>query len=296
MSYAVVMSKYLVPLDGSEFSESILPWAKFLSEKTGHGLELLRCYRELSAVYSYPDFATPPPVPYDLSGFIRTSEKYLSMVAKEHQLGDVSRIVKEGDPAETIIQQSSSEDVEAVLMNTHGRGGLGRWLLGSVATKVLRGSKKPVYILPGKPEPKIEKILIGLDGSKTAEYALPRTLELARIFGAEVTLFRALEYTPYPVSAFETALENQKKVCQSYLEQLKDTLDLPNISTEVLTINAADGILHMAKKHDLVVLSSHGHGGFERWLLGSVTEKVVQRCKTPMLIVYDRQDSDKEKS
>ena len=102
----------LVPLDGSKTGEAALPWAKFFAEAEGTNIELLSCFRPLSAVYTYPDFATPPPVAYDLSGFIRTSEKYLKLTAQEYELPENTvTTVKEGEPAELIISHSEADDL-----------------------------------------------------------------------------------------------------------------------------------------------------------------------------------------
>jgi nucleotide-binding universal stress UspA family protein len=285
------MSKYLVPLDGSEAGEAAIPWAKYLSEKTGNGIELLRCFRSLAAVYSYPDFATPPPVPYDLSGFARVSEKYLNMCVRDYQLEKADVVVKEGEPAETIVQQSLADEVEAILMTSHGGGGFGRWLLGSVVTKVVRASRKPVYVFRSDAEknksPSLKKILVCLDGSKLSERALIPASKLAKLFQSEIVLYQAVEYTPYPVAAFEMALENQRETSVKYLQDVKSRYPDLDLSIEVQTISSADGIVGMSKDCDLVVLSSHGHGGFERWLLGSTTEKVLHRSSAPILVVYD---------
>lgn len=289
MSLNSDMKKLLVPLDGSKFGETALPWAKFLAEKKAASLELLRCYRALSAVYTFPDFATPPPVSYDLSGFIRLSEKYLHSCVKEYQLEGATVSVKEGEPADTILQQSEAEDVEAILLSSHGSGGFGRWLLGSVVTQVVRGSQKPVYILKAQDEepvqPKLGKILVCLDGSKYAESALQAAAALAPAFDAEITLYRGVEFNTYPVLAYQISLEQQEKLCLEYLEELKLRYPDLKITTKVQVTPVVNGILAECEKHDLAVLSAHGYGGFERWLLGSTTEKVLHRAKSPLLVV-----------
>jgi nucleotide-binding universal stress UspA family protein len=287
------MKKYLVPLDGSETGEAALPWAKFLAKDEEVRIELLRCYHPLASVYSYPDFATPPPVPYDLSGFVRHAEKYLKVVAKEHDLGEVKTTVREGDAAQIILEQSETDDVDAILMSSHGRGGIGRWLLGSVATKIVRASRKPVFIVrprkDGKQEPTLKKILVCLDGSELAEKALKPALALGKRHDAEVVFFRGVEFTPYPVANIQEALMQEVKESEAYVEELAARYPDCNITTRVKTTQIVSGILEAAKDCDLVVLTSHGHGGFERWLLGSVAEKVLHRTKTPMLVCFGKE-------
>ncbi len=287
------MTKYLVPLDGSQTGEAALPWAKYLEAKEDVEFELLRCYHPLSSVYTYPDFATPPPVPYDLSGFVRHSEKYLNLVAKEHELSRVKTTVREGDAAEIILEQCKSDDVDAILMSSHGRGGLGRWLLGSVATKVVRASEKPVFIVrpteDGEQQPSLKKILVCLDGSKLAEHSLAPALQLARQFSSEVVLFRGVEFTPYPVANIQSALQQEIDESKSYLDAIVEKNPDLKITPKVEVAQVVDGILSAAQDCDLVVLTSHGLGGFERWLLGSVAEKVLHRTKTPMLVCFGKE-------
>lgn len=281
------MKTYLIPLDGSKTGESALPWAKFLSEGRETELRLLRCFHPLASVYSYPDFATPPPVPYDLSGFLRDSEKYLKFKAEEYNLDQVTVMVKEGDAASTILEQSEVATVDAVLMSSHGRGGLGRWLLGSVTTKIVRAAKKPVFVFrPENTDPKLDRILVCLDGSKLAEAALEPALELAQRFGSNLHLFRAVEYTPYPVADVQSALHEEVQKSQAYLQDVASRYPDLSITTEVRPVGIEEGILEAGAGCDLTVISSHGHGGFQRWLLGSVAEKVLHHAKTPILVVF----------
>ena len=292
------MKKLLVPVDGSKTGETALPWAKLMSEKQNCAIELLSCFRPLSAAYSYPDFATPPPVAYDLSGFIRTSEKYLRMLVKEYELPHTTTLVQEGSPAVSILERSESEDVDAILLSSHGRGGLGRWLLGSTSTKVVRGSKKPVYIFnatedePDPPSPRFNKILVCLDGSKIAEEAVNAAIAIAESHGSELTLYRAAEYFPYPASAYEVAIDVELEDCEKYLSQVAERYPTAKINTSAELTSAGRGILKRAPDYDLVVMTSHGLSGFERWLLGSVTEKVMHRIKKPLLVVHSSIEED----
>lgn len=283
------MQKFLIPLDGSKTGETALKWGKFLAQK-GKKLELLRCYHPLASLYSFPDFATPPPVSYDLSGFARFARQYLEEVAKENEL-EATLTVKEGDPAETIVIYDETSDSDAILMATHGQGGLGKWLLGSTATKVVRASKKPVLLIrpdESDAEPKLEKILVCLDGSELAERGLARAADLAREFGASLKLYRAVDETPYPMSDIQTVLLRAEESARDYLAEKATELEGLEVETTAQLAPVVDGVLAQAKDCDLVVMTSHGYSGFRRWILGSIAEAVMQRCDKPLLIVHER--------
>ena len=262
------MTKYLVPLDGSSEGEAALRWAKFLSNDEQSQIELLRCFHPLASAYTFSDFATPPPASYDLSGFIRHSEKYLNVVAKEHGLGDVTTTVREGDAANIILEQSESADVDCILMSSHGRTGLGRWLMGSVTTKIVRASHKPVLVVRpkegGAEEPALKRILVCLDGSKLAERSLKPALELAQRFDSELVLFRGVALTPYPaaelLSALQEEFQRDLQESKAYLESLAREHPSLKITTKVEIAPIVSGILAAAKESDLVVMTSDGRG------------------------------------
>lgn len=282
------MAKILVPIDGSEIGNQALPWAKLLAEKGGFDLQLLRSYHPLASVYSYPDFATPPPVAYDLSGFARHAKKHLEILSKEYNLDDPEMTVQEGESAETILSRSESDDVELVVMSSHGRTGLGRWLLGSTATKVLRGGCKPVLVVKAQeeqPEAKLERVLVPLDGSDLSEEAVPHALKLQKVLGCKVRLFRSVDFTPYPVADVQKALEREMSEAERYLESVKAKYPEVEFESEVRAVGVSKGILDAAEDCDVILMSAHGMSGFERWLLGSVTEKVLNRSNKPVYIV-----------
>lgn len=149
-----MLSKILVPLDGSELSETALDYASKVISPTG---ELI-----LLTVVDVPDFpiytiypmpiATPEP-DYStvLNDLLDGSREYLEKIASNLRLSGhrVKIVVESGEPALNILEKANDLNVEAIVMSTHGRSGLSKWLFGSVTQKVLSAMACPVIVVPG---------------------------------------------------------------------------------------------------------------------------------------------------
>jgi nucleotide-binding universal stress UspA family protein len=286
--------KYLVPLDGSELAEHALPWAQILAKKFDTQIELLRCYEPLASIYMLPEFAAPSPVYYDQSAFYKQIDEYLDKTMESIPRGLAVKMRCEGDPGMAILDRAESGEIEAIIMASHGRGGLGRWLLGSIATKVVRGSKIPVLIVNATTDvpsrPQVNRILVPLDGSETSETALPTALKLADAFGADILLFQGVPHTPIGHPQLDAAVVLEVANAKEYLESVKSRYPESRIAVEARVAGPSLGIVKAAEKCDLVVMSSHGRSGVRRWLLGSIAENVLQSVHKPLMIVYQREE------
>jgi len=137
-----------------------------------------------------------------------------------------------------------------------------------------------------------KKILVPVDGSKTAEAVLPEVEKFAEVFGSHIYLLRVanplnVPYFPY-INEREYEMELTSEA-RKYIAKLEDKLKKKGIDveSEVLYGNEAHEILDYATKKDvdLIAMASHGHTMMERWLLGSVAEKVVRHAKQAVLLV-----------
>jgi nucleotide-binding universal stress UspA family protein len=272
----------LVPLDGSLESESSLPYARLIAGKTGQRLELLRCFEPPDTTYVLPDLAN---LASDVLAEHNLSEMMSAYLEKKKaELGDqfgCDTRVERGHPADCILARAESADL--VLMSRHGRGGLGRWLLGGVTAKVTRGTSTPVMVVPGTgSEARLDSIMVCLDGSDVAEKGLTAALDLARSVGARLTLYRAVPL----VAAGDP--EGDLMEARAYLQTLKERC-LPTITTTFAQPTALrHHILECCKELeiDLVVIGSHGHGALARWVLGSVAESTLHHAECPVMIVH----------
>lgn len=148
-----MFKRILVPLDGSQFAEGALPHAQMLAECGGGEVELLRVAVHPSS-YVY---VSDPAALADLYDSDRAHcEDYLNKVAG--RVRDASRIkvttaVLEGIVADAVLDYAEDTGADLIVMSTHGRSGMERWLLGSVAEKVVRGAKMPVLLVRPEAQP-----------------------------------------------------------------------------------------------------------------------------------------------
>jgi len=292
----------LVPLDGSKTAETVLPFAHSFARTLQLPVELLAVVDPTIVVpiLSESDRSILHTHIVDRK---RRFGKYLTDIAKNFPIGCVHSDVGSGVPAEIIIESAAAEKDTLIAMATHGYSGLNRWLLGSVAEKVLRGSVNPVLLVRATEKPvrwdvpALKSFLVPLDGSEMAEAVLPVVEALAKSFDLQVTLLHVygVPYGAYSAGdgfCDTTQLDNfasqLKKDAEEYLEQKAAALRSHGIDKVFCSAKKgleADEIISFAQSDNLVVMCTHGRSGIKRWVLGSVTETVVRHCEKPMLIV-----------
>jgi nucleotide-binding universal stress UspA family protein len=286
----------LVPLDGSPFAEHALPWALSLARRAGAKLDLVRSHvlyalREPAAAW----------VPYDpVMEDESVQEDQLYLNATSHWLASVSPVavntaVVPGLDADGILERARSEGADLIVMVTHGRGPVGRALLGSMADQVVRRSAVPVLLVgpdeavPGLlPEPAIEGLLVPLDGSALAEQVLGPAANLARLLDVGCTLLRVVEAHDVPAAADEAD-------AREYVDRIAGRLreEGVRVQTQVrVARHAAEAILKEAQTlSGVIALATHGRGGVRRMLVGSVADKVIRRASCPVLVYRPRHGS-----
>lgn len=288
--------KILVPLDGSELSESALPWAHLMAKTEGSEVMLCRSFEPLSALYLVPDMMPPVAGSVDQETLSTQVIDYLEGLRERLPDTQVRCRADCGSPADEILARAAKGDM--VVMASHGRGGLGRWLMGSVATKVVRASPKPVLVVGGLCEresvanPKLRKILVPLDGSPTAESALSHAVSLAKDHGAELLLYQGVSLVDLNHAVVEAANQAELDRADTYLQQQGKACEGVTFHTLVCQTPARHGIVKNAKAEgvDLIVMGSHGRSGVSLWMLGSVAEEVLQKSTCPVLIVHEEKE------
>ncbi|MCK4726370.1 MAG: universal stress protein, partial [Anaerolineales bacterium] len=278
----------LVPLDGSDFAEQSLPAARSLAEAYGGRITL-------TSVVPVQRLSEDTPIPQWQHEQVERSraklDAYLETVAVRLREADltVDKEVLVGSVAEAINRLVDERDIDIVVYSTRGRGGIQRWLLGSVATRLIQLLTRPLLIIRprvGSPPPIMDfkKILVTLDGSEFAERVLP--FARASIpYGTEIILLtipqipEAHQYGAV-VEEIQQLREYVEQRSQTYLEDVAESLSESGLETRVIVkgTRPAETIVQVAEEEDvdIIMLATHGRGGFDRLFVGSVADRVVQ--------------------
>jgi nucleotide-binding universal stress UspA family protein len=294
-------TRLLIPLDGSKTAEAALPYGRTLARTLKIPVELLGVVD--TSVLDNRVFRDSGDSETIIAESIRSSEEYLNRIVKTFPDDNVSCIVETGRAEDVIIEKAGS-DATLTAMATHGRSGIDRLLMGSVAEKVLRSAINPLILIRASEEAKSEglallkSVIVPLDGSELAETVLSPVAQLANALKLEVILLRAYQIPmntyagmedSYPID-YEKISAALKEEAQSYLERKVAELKLNGIEKLSFVIAEGSGaseIVALGRRtpDNLIAMCTHGRSGIKRWVLGSVTEKVVRLCGDPVLIV-----------
>ena len=275
--------RLLIPLDGSPESEDILPEAARVAAQGS----------ELFLVHVCP--VLPPPVVsvHESLGIPQAAFAYLEGVAGRLRHRKVRLVVRQGDPAEEIAQAALELGVDLMAMSTHGRGGLRRVLLGSVAEEVARRVTLPSLLArPGCPRPGFElrDSLVPLDGSERSSRILDDVLPLAVEHRALVRLLHVIVpvIVAVPPAGVYTMAPAELADPKPDLERLARPLREAGLKVRVHVTSGFAGpeILRMARESgsDLIAMATSGKKGMRRVFLGSVAEDVLQNTDRPLLL------------
>jgi len=291
----------LVPLDGSDFAEQSLPAARSLAEAYGGRITL-------ASVVPVQRLSEDTPIPQWQHEQVERSRANLAVYLETVAVGlreaglKVNKEVLVGSVAEAINRLVDERDIDIVVYSTRGRGGIQRWLMGSVATRLIQLLTRPLLIIRprvGSPPPIMDfkKILVTLDGSEFAERVLP--FARASIpYGSEIILLtipqipEAHQYGAV-VEEIQQLREYVEQRSQTYLEDVAESLSESGLETRVIVkgTRPAETIVQVAEEEDvdIIMLATHGRGGFDRLFVGSVADRVVQFATCPVFLVPIRE-------
>jgi nucleotide-binding universal stress UspA family protein len=275
-----VYSRILVPVDGSDLAQHAVHWAERLVAGRPAELFLLQAVQPLAGVFTArPTLPLLAAAKFEERREMRAATEALSnQIHALHGRGlSASRYVQVGRPALQILKFIQQHTIDLVVMGTHGRGGVPRAILGSVADEVRREAPVPVLVVPHDDVPIGEtSILICLDQSTQAESALHAGAELAATLRASVVLFEVTEGLAESISALE------------YLQNVAKDLGIEGVQATTVTGRGDPGptiLLHAdIMRASVIAMASHGRSGLARAVLGSVATHVLAHSHVPVLL------------
>ena len=314
----------LVPLDGSTRAEQALPVAARIARATDGSMLLVQVVNQpIDYSGGWAPLVAGEIIEVEMDG----ATDYLKAVAASQILAGIETRteVSLGMPAQYLIAVTEAHESDLVVLCSHGRTGLTRWALGSVAHSLVHQSAVPVLVLRQEDvlslsangeQPRPLRTLVPLDGSPLAEAALSPAAHLTAALAAPAqgALHLVQVVKPFPATAEEgvvselnaEALQRAKGYLATVAERLQATVKdfklavtySAKLGTDVastlvsLAEHGSKGIPHDESgayrgigSCDLIAISTHGRGGLERWVMGSVTDRVLNTTKLPMLTV-----------
>jgi len=280
--------RVLFPTDFSEGAATAFPQAVYLAD--WHDAEL----HIVNVVLPEGEAEVTLPASVDtLRAWLGASSPLAETV---EGLSIVQRQVESEAPPERLVAYAEDQDIDLVVMGTHGRRGVRRMLLGSVTEEVIRRAPCPVYTIQADvdeaPAQAVHRILVPVDFSEASETAVRHAMEVARTYGAEVHLLHVVEEVVYPSAyGIEPALfpseEVVARVENTLGEMAREGTSYENVQVAATIGYAPMTILDYVQENeiDLVVIATHGRAGLDRMLLGSVAERVIRQSPVPVFVV-----------
>ena len=298
----------LVPLDGSQLAECVLPHVVAIARSFDAEITLLRMLERNHAGASAQLF--------DLLNWQINKTKaalYLEKTGEHFQESGLQArtVVMEGLVAEGITEYAQNQGMKLIILSSHGRNGLTQWGISSITQKIILSAQTSLLIVRAHQygdysgelsEPLVyQRILAPLDGSQRAENVLPVITQLAHYHKSQVHLAhvvktpemaRQMPPAPEDIDLANRVVERNREEAAHYLEQLRSRSYLEGVAVQTHLItgdNAAVALHQLAEQEnvDMVALSAHGYSGNRQWPYGSMVNNFIMYGKTPLLIVQD---------
>jgi nucleotide-binding universal stress UspA family protein len=304
--------RMLVPLDGSELAETVCLYAKDLAGRLDIDVVLLHVSSPASEGLVPMELAYIDHMVEIVGRQVREVQKATETEGK-HKPIKVTGELGVGYSADEIIRFAEQNSIDLIVLASHGRSGIKRWTIGSVAGQVMSATKIPVWLIKaGMPEDvpyedwPSKTLIVPLDGSKLAESVLPHVEVLAHQRGAQlvdVVLVRVNEiinlatfYNP-DISGvnlnwgniLQEETDRRKKEASAYLREIEKRLkkaDVP-VQSAVIEGKATDEIVDFANKtpYSMIIMATHGRSGLSRLVYGSVAANILHGVNKPMFMI-----------
>ncbi len=293
-----MFTRIIVPLDCSRFSEHALPVAASMAEATRGGLDLVHVHvpvklpkydgamgqRARESLREQEDELRERELTYlsELGARLRSTRPRLTVTTR----------VLEGAVAPVVLREARPPEAQLIVTTTHGRGPMGRAVLGGTTDVLVRNAAIPVLVVRGtRSEPDLsetfrpDRILLPLDGTERSERAVSCAVACARPFRGELILLRVVGRG-----------SGEESAARDYLDELATRIAVGGLKVDTMVVESrgrAEGILSATARAeaDLVVLTTRGQGYLARLVMGSVAERLIRRGPTPVLVCRSSKQS-----
>jgi nucleotide-binding universal stress UspA family protein len=304
-----VCKTIMVPTDGSGFDRKAILVALRVAERSGARVRLVR------AVTSGDYLGTEATDGMDSARVLRAEHRQalseldaLAAECRSISNTEISVDLEEGPAADVLERYAKRNEIDLIVISSHGRRGLARLSLGSVTDSLIRGTTIPVlvvkpnasYLAPDASQ-EFRRIIVPLDGSSLAERILSVVVPLARLESAEVTLLHVLAPLEdwYEDGDTRSLPWWKKKVAgaRAYLSRWAIHVRLQGVATKIDVVagdKAADAITDYARREnaDLIAIATHGRGGLTRVMRGSVADEVIKSASCSLLVLHPEKAID----
>jgi nucleotide-binding universal stress UspA family protein len=276
----------LVPTDGSDCAQAAVGYAADLASRYDAEVHAL-CVADSRTLENAPQY----------DQIKKEREEVAERTCNDISVSDVpvEQAVRTGIPHKAILRYTTERDIDLVVMGTHGRTGVERYLLGSVTEKVVRLSDVPVLTVKAEDDGEVTypytDILVPTDGSEGSEAAIDPAVDVASTYDARLHALSVIDTMAMGVDvrsgAILDALEESAQTAVATIEEQATQASVSAVETAIEHGNPYRGIRSYVEKHDidLVVMGTQGRSGIERYLLGSVAEKTVRTSPVPVMTV-----------
>ncbi len=285
----VDIQKLAILLDGSKYAAWALPWARAIAKAAGAQLTLLSAIKNQTQS-EQEQFET-------LRG---EREQYFLEQSKtlEAEGVPVNVVIRAGSTVQVTKQLVEAESIDLVVTSTRGSSGAQNWLSGGLSQKLIQELDIPVLLVTTESGdeklPHINRLLVALDGSINSEAVLPYARALGQAFNCELVLLsvpQVPQVTNYRAApeVIETIRDKAVVNMQAFLEAVARSLreDGLEVRTIVRGSMPARTIVETAEMEsaDMIMITSHGRGGLDYLMIGSVAQRIVESTKVPVFIV-----------
>ena len=265
-----MLTKILLALDGSENAEKAIPWVRQLAGREKAQVVLLQVlFPNSTRVVWQQERAA--------------AREYLMGIERELNYHGVPSkvLVRRGNAAREIVDAAQDQGCDLIVLTTRGGSKVKRWAIGGVTEQVMRLSRVPVLpVWNNLSMPKqghVRRLIVPLDGSKRADAVVWWSIRLAQLLRSRLYYVHVRDGAT-PRARIEALQAKMNRVCESLRKQgLRAEFRLQ-------VGDAAERILAVADRNDLILTTTHGFGGVKRWMFGSVAEKLVHAGTSPVLI------------